>query len=121
VVEPMSDLPEGVIGFRIDGELEAWDYTDTLIPAVEAAAAAGDVRAVMVIANWAGFGKGAMKQDAKLGFGHLKSLKRMALVTDVDWMHHAMHLFGWAVPGELKVFPLAEQEPAIEWAAGDAD
>jgi hypothetical protein len=119
VVDPLSDLPEGVIGFRIDGELEAYDYTDTLIPAVEAAAAAGGVRAVMVIANWSGFGKGAMRQDAKLGFEHLKSLERMALVTDVDWMRHAMHLFGWAVPGELQVFPLDDLEAAIEWAAAD--
>lgn len=119
MVDPLSDLPEGVIGFRIDGELEAWDYTDALIPAVEAAAAAGGVRAVMVIADWAGFGKGALKQDAKLGFEHLTKLERLALVTDVEWMHHAMHLFGWAVPGELKVFALDDLEAAIEWAAAD--
>jgi hypothetical protein len=114
----MSDLPEGVIGFRIEGELEASDYTDTLIPAVEAAAAAGGVRSVIVIPDWEGFGKGAMRQDAKLGFEHLRGLERMALVTDAEWMHHAMHLLGWMVPGEVKVFPLAEEQTAIEWAAG---
>jgi len=71
--------------------------------------------------QWKAAKRYTLKQDAKLGFEHLKSLKRMALVTDVSWMHHAMHLFGWAVPGELKVFPEAELEAAIEWAAGDAD
>ena len=27
-------------------------------------------------------------------------------------------LFGWMTPGEVRVFPLAQREEAITWAAG---
>jgi hypothetical protein len=44
-------------------------------------------------------------------------MKRIALVTDVDWMTHVVHLFGWMTPGEVKTFPLADRQAAIDWAA----
>jgi hypothetical protein len=38
-------------------------------------------------------------------------------VTDVEWMTRLTHLFGWTTPGDLKVFPLAERDAAVAWAA----
>jgi hypothetical protein len=58
----------------------------------------------------------------KFGFGsgltHLSSWERMALVSDADWVHHAIALFGWLVPGAVKVFPLAQLDAAKQWLAG---
>jgi SpoIIAA-like len=51
---------------------------------------------------------------------HLTKWKRIALVTDLDWMITVASLFGWMTPGELKRFPVAEREQAIAWAAGDS-
>lgn len=45
--------------------------------------------------------------------------KRIALVTDLDWMITMTSLFGWMPPGELKRFPLAERDAAISWAVAD--
>jgi hypothetical protein len=42
----------------------------------------------------------------------------MALVSDADWVRHAMGLFGWMVPGEARVFPLAQLEEAKAWLGG---
>jgi hypothetical protein len=46
--------------------------------------------------------------------------KRIALVTDLDWMITVTSLFGWTTPGELKRFPLAERDRAVARVAGGA-
>ena len=118
MMEPLPDLPDDVIGFRAVGKIEAADYRDVLIPAVERAAAAGSIRLVFVFEKFDGFSGGAAWQDMRLGFDHLKAWKRTALVTDIDWMTHLTKMFGWMTPGEVELFPLAEQQAAITWAAG---
>ena len=60
---------------------------------------------------------GALWQDLKLGVEHLRAWKRIALVTDIEWMAHLTDLFGWMTPGETKVFPLARRDEAIQWVA----
>ena len=41
MIEPISDVPSGVTGFRIVDELTDADYADVLAPGLRAAAAAG--------------------------------------------------------------------------------
>jgi SpoIIAA-like len=43
---------------------------------------------------------------------------RSAIVTDIDWMARTTKLFAWMIPGESKVFPIAELEQAKAWVAG---
>jgi SpoIIAA-like len=117
MIKPLEDLPDGVIGFETSGKLEAQDYKDVLIPAIEQAAGAGKVRVVVVIDHFGGLSGGALWEDLKLAAGHLRSLQRFALVTDSDWMRHFVTAFGWMVPGEIKHFPMAERTEAILWAA----
>ncbi len=72
MIEPLADLPDGVIGFEAVGEVHADDYTGVLIPAVDAAAAAGGVRLVYVLGErFTGYSVGAGFEDARLGLGHL--------------------------------------------------
>ena len=65
---------------------------------------------------------GGLIEDLKLGLGaliqHHSAFKRIAVVSDKDWVVHALHAFAWMVPGELKLFGLDELERAKEWAAG---
>ena len=117
MLKEIPDLPPGVIGFEVAGKLEAEDYRDTLLPAIEAAAEKGDVRVVIVIPKFDGFTASVLWQDLKMGVGHWGAWKRIALVTDIDWMAHAVEWFGWMTPGEVKHFPLAERDPAVAWAA----
>lgn len=117
MIEPLQDLPAGVIGFRTNGKIETSDYKDVLVPAVEAAAAAGGVRLVFVYEKYEGLSGGAWVADLKLGFEHLKGWKRTALVADIEWMVHATELFAWLTPGEVKTFPRAELDAAITWTA----
>lgn len=72
--------------------------------------------------DFEGYEAGAVWEDlktgAKFGVGRLSAWKRIALVTDVEWVRHLSALFGWMTPGEMKLFPLGELEAAKTWVAG---
>ena len=122
MVETLEDLPEGVIGFRMSGEVTAEDYKSALEPALRGAVESGEVRSVFVIDDDFDMAGGALFEDMKTGFelgvGHLSAWKRTAVATDKEWVRKAMNLFGWMSPGEVKLFSVAELEEAKTWAAG---
>jgi len=117
MIKEMSDMPAGVIGFEASGKMRAEDYRDVVLPALERAAAAGEVRFVIVMTDFEGMSGGALWQDLKVGAEHFRAWKRIALVTDIEWMKQMTSLFGWMTPGEVKTFPLAQRDEAVEWAA----
>jgi len=120
MIEQLQDLPPGVLGFIVSGKLHSDDYKHGLLPAVAERMKRGEkVRVVLVFPKFEGMSAGAMWEDLKMGFEHLTDWKRIALVTDVEWMVHMTQLFGWMTPGQLKHFPLAARAEAIAWAAGD--
>jgi hypothetical protein len=118
MIQELSDLPASVIGFEASGRIRAEDYRDVVLPALERAAATGEVRFVIVMRDFDGMSGGAVWQDLKVGIEHLRAWKRIALVTDIAWMRDLTGLFGWMTPGETRTFPLAQRDEAIEWAAG---
>ena len=46
---------------------------------------------------------------------HLTSFEMIAVVTDRDWVRHTVNLFGYLIPGKVRVFPLAEEADASDW------
>ena len=114
----IPNLPSRVIGFEVSGKVEAEDYRDVLLPALQAAAAAGEVRVVIVMPKFEGISGSALWQDLKMGVENWGAWKRIALVTDVEWMIHGTQWFGWMTPGEVKHFAMTQRDDAIAWAAG---
>jgi hypothetical protein len=119
MIQEMTDLPAGVIGFEISGQVKAEDYRDVIIPALDRAASQGDVRFVVVFPEFHGMTGGAMWEDLKVGIEHFRKWKRIALVTDTDWMRHAITVFGWMTPGDVKHFPMSQRAEAIAWTAAE--
>jgi hypothetical protein len=117
MIKELSDMPSGVIGFEVAGKIQAEDYRDVVLPAIERAAKAGEVRFLLVIREFQGMSGGALWQDLKVGVEHLRAWKRIALVTDIEWMTHMTALFGWMTPGQVKTFPMADIDPAIQWVS----
>jgi Protein of unknown function (DUF3478). len=74
-----------------------------------------------VFERWDGMSSGAAWEDLKVGMKNLTKWKRIALVTDLDWMITVTSLFGWMTPGELKRFPVAERDQAIAGLQETAD
>ena len=117
MLERIEDLPEGVIGFRATGELTADDYDRVLIPAVEQALEEHEkVRMLYVLGDgFEGVTSGAMWDDTKLGMAHITKWEKLALVSDVDWLRHAVVLLGYLMPGHMKAFTTAELDDARAW------
>jgi hypothetical protein len=123
MIEPIDAMPEGTVGFRATGRVTRDEYREVLLPAMRAAAGAGEVRLLFVVGpGFEGFEPGALVEDTKagitLGIGHPHAWKRTALVTDVDWIANAAHMFAWLTPGELMVRDLDGLEEAKAWVAG---
>jgi hypothetical protein len=120
----LVETPAGSVGFRVAGKVTRRDYEDVLIPALrEAIEGGGEIRCFCQVGpGFEGYEAGAMWEDLKTGFdygiGHHSAWKRLALVTDVEWILHAAALFGWMAPGEMKTFSLAEAEQAKAWVSG---
>jgi len=116
-------MPPGTLGFRAAGEIEREDYDDVLVPALEEALeGGGELRTLYLIEDLDEIEPGALWADTKLGFDltvhHRRAWARSAIVTDIGWMAHATRLFAWMIPGEARVFPVAQVDQAKAWVAG---
>lgn len=123
MLEPIDGMPPGTLGWRSVGKLQPEDYTEVFVPAFREKLDAGEeIRMLFVVGEDFGETPGAMWQDAKagveLGFGHLKAWKRVAFVTDVEWMRRAFKAFAWMAPGEAKLFSESELDAAKAWVGG---
>jgi hypothetical protein len=121
MVERIEEMPAGTIGFKVVEELTGDDYRERIEPALREAVEAGEVRLLFEIDAGFGMDAGAVMEDAKtglkLGLGHLRSWKRTAVVTDVDWIRKALKAFGFMTPGEVRIFEPAELGAAKVWVA----
>ena len=121
MIELLQDMPEGVIGIRVSGRVSGDDIRE-FKPAMDELLNKEELRIVEVIApDYEGFGPGGLVEDLKVGFGalfqHHSAFRRIAVVTDKEWVAHALHALGWMVPGELALFGLDELDRAAQWAA----
>jgi hypothetical protein len=116
-IEMIPALPDNVVGFIAKGEVSRSDYETTVDSAVEEALSHHDkIRVLYVLgADFEGFSLGAAWEDGELGVTHITRFEMIAVVTDRDWIRHTVNLFGYLMPGKVKVFPLADEADASEW------
>lgn len=122
MIEVLPDMPDGVSGIRVSGRVSGDDIR-AFKPTMDEMLGAREIRFVEVIdPDYQGFGHGGLVEDLKQGFGvlfsHHAAFKRMAIVSDEQWVARTLHALSWMVPGELEIFGLADIEKAKEWAAG---
>lgn len=122
MVERIEGMPEGAIGLRATGKLTRDDYRAILEPALREGIESGELRLLFVLTDYDGIEAGAVPEDIKTGlrawFGPHSAWKRFALVTDVEWVARAMHLFAWMTPGDVMIRDLDGLEEAKAWVAG---
>lgn len=122
MIERIDDIPPGTIGLRASGKLTRDEYRQVLEPALRKGIDSGELRLLFVLTDFDGLELAAVPEDIKTGvsawFGHHSAWKRFALVTDVEWVARAMHLFAWMVPGDVMVGGLDQLEDAKAWVAG---
>src|ERR671921_1018712 len=121
MIKVIEDMPVGTIGFEASGKVTDDDYRDVLVPGVRAALERGDVRLLYVLPEGTSYTPGAMWADTRLWAGSLRGWKRVAIVSDADWLENAVKAFGWMMPGEVRVFDDDEIPEAKSWLAAMED
>ena len=121
MIDRLEDMPPGVIGLKASGELTKADYTEVLEPALREGVDSGELRLLFVLTDFDGLEPSAVAEDFKTGMrtwirDH-SAWKRFALVTDVEWVAKAMHMFAWMTPGEVLTRDLGGLEEAKAWVA----
>jgi len=122
MLETIDGMPAGTVGLRSSGKLTRDDYRDVLEPVLRDAIDAGELRMLFVLSDFDGLEPGAWIEDVKTGLhalvAHRSAWKRLALVTDVEWIRRSTRTFSWLVPGELMIRDLDGLEDARSWVAG---
>jgi len=115
--EILDGFPADVLAVSAHGRIGRESYEKTLMPAIdEAVAREGKVKLFYLLGeDYDGFTVGAAMDDARLGLFHLHDFARIAVVTDVDWIRGAAHLFGPLLEAPVHAFPLSEMDAAKTW------
>ncbi|MBE2319575.1 STAS/SEC14 domain-containing protein [Solirubrobacter sp. CPCC 204708] len=113
----------GILAFVISERLTRADYQDVLLPPIAARIERGeDLRALAVIEDFHGLESAGLvtelKAAARLGSGQRSIAIAIAVVSDIDWVRRSLSLFGWLVPGEVRVFTGEQRAAAEAWLAG---
>jgi hypothetical protein len=122
MIENVTDLPPGTLGFSASGKITSDEYQQMIEPIYAALERGEKLNIYFELADdFQGLDLGALLQDVRaagsVGLKHRSSWQRMALVTDKDWVRHGASVFGWLAPGELRLFDLSERDKARAWMA----
>ena len=117
MIKLIPDLPDNVLGFEASETVTGQDYETVLVPAVEAKLEEfSKVRLLCHLGqDFSGYDLGAMWDDTKIGLKHLKSWERIAVVSDDERIRSAIHIFGFTMPGHVRLFKNTELLIAREW------
>ena len=117
MIELLPDMPGNVVALKAVGKVTKEDYETVLIPAVEQKLAqGGKVRLLYWLGeDYSEFEAGAMWADAKVGFEHLTSWEKVAVVTDVEWLKAMVGVFAFMMHGKVKLFANQDLNQAMEW------
>ena len=110
-------LPDNVLGIEASGKVTADDYQSVLVPALEdKLRKTRKVRFLYLLGEaFDEFSGAAAWEDTKVGLKHLTQFDRIAVVTDVDWIQNSIKYFGFALPGEVRVFKNGDLQRARDW------
>ena len=119
MIELIAGLPDGVVGIEAVGNVTSKDYDDVVAPVVERALASHQkIRLLHVLGDrFTGHSASALIEDARLGLSNVRSIERIAVVTDVGHFRAFVKGAGWTLPGDLKLFSNAERAEAEAWVS----
>ncbi len=112
-----SEFPDNVVAIACEGRVTRKDYDDVLVPAVKAALQRHQkIRLYYEITpQFSGIEPGAIWEDFIVGLETLLRWERVAVVTDVAWIGHAVNAFRFLMPAKVRVFSLDEAGAARDW------
>jgi hypothetical protein len=115
----LENLPENTIAIEVSGDVTKDQYEALVVPKMdELAKRQGEINYVVVLKSGLGsFTAGVWWDDFKMALAHLGKWRKVAIVTDEKIVENVTKIFGFAFPGDHRVFKLSKQDQAIAWAS----
>ncbi|MCB1681000.1 MAG: STAS/SEC14 domain-containing protein [Rhodospirillales bacterium] len=99
----------------VSGKLEKEDY-DLLVPEAERLIEkSGKIRVLVELIDFKGWSAGALWEECKFAYHHLKDVERMAMVGDRAWEKGLTVFMKPFVGAELRYFDVSERQAAVDW------
>ena len=119
MIHHLPDLPSNIVGFKAIGEITEKDFSDTVMPTVQALIdKTGKLNYLLVLeTSLKNFTLGSWIKDAMMGLKHLTKWNRAAIVTDVQAIRTFTNFFSYLMPGEFKGFEHKDLDQAIDWVS----
>jgi len=113
----IEDLPEATIGFVLRGEVSGNDVESVVLPAIERAFDQHErIKALLVFDDdFSGSTLEAAWDDTTLGLRHWDGFERLAVVSDVTWLRHALRAISLLLPYPVRLFDSDAQDQAERW------
>lgn len=120
-VTVLEGLPDDTVGISVAGAISAQEYAGTILPLIEDRLERHDhVKLLYRIGpELESFTAGAVWNDGLVGLSYLTGFSRVAIVSDIGWIRHAVRALAPLVPAEIDVFAEEEQDAAKAWLAID--
>lgn len=113
MIEIVEGLPDNVVGIVVSGRLTNKDCARVLVPAIEKSRVWHyrlrlyyEIRSRYPGAAW---------DDIDLGLEHAPLWERVAVVTDVAAIRHAVKALRLLMPGKIRAFTLSQVPEGLAW------
>jgi hypothetical protein len=118
-VTVIEGLPDDVVGISVAGVVTARDYAETIVPLIESKLATHrKIRMIYRIGpEFEAYTPGAIWSDALVGVKHLTAFSRVAVVSDIGWIRHAVRAFAPLIPADVHVFADDDLAAARAWVS----
>jgi hypothetical protein len=117
MTELIPGLPEHIVAASCRRGLSGEEFDRVLRPAMETALDIYErIDVVLVLDEQPGDPSSrALWDDGRLGMSDLRKFRRLALVSDLDWVRTLVSTFGFFAPCSLKRFGIDELDAALRW------
>lgn len=110
-LETQGNILHGII----TGKIEKEDY-DLFVPEAERLIDQyGKIRVIAELVDFKGWTAGALWEECKLAYHHLKDVERMAMVGDKAWEKGLAAFMKPFTGAKLKYFDVSQRQKAFEW------
>lgn len=121
VFEVLDGYPEDFVAISAHGLVTHADYEQVMIPLLtKTANVYGKVKLLYVLgSDFDAVNAGSAWEDAKLGLLSMHDFDRIAIVTDIEWIHRAVKIFTPLICRPVGVFQTGETTVASAWLQGN--
>lgn len=115
--EVLDGFAADVLAIAAHGRITREDYEKVLIPEFEKTKAAeGKVKMLLICGDdFTGYSPGAVWDDAKFGFLHMRDLAGVAVVTDAEWLRLGIKALAPLIACPVALFHTSETDAAKTW------